>query len=271
MTTHDKTPLIGCSAAIKQVQYLVERVAMKSTTVLISGESGTGKELVARALHTLSGRATGPFVALNCAAIPMELLESELFGHEKGAFTGAIGTRQGRFELASGGTLFLDEIGDMPPGMQAKLLRVLQEQIFERVGSNRSIKANVRIVAATHQDLQRAMHERSFREDLFYRLNVFPIDIPPLRSRKEDIPLLVDYFVEQHGRAHGGAIKMDAKSLGACMDYDWPGNVRELANVIERLTILYPNQKLSLKDLKQNLGGRSNHPMTQSQKAHQAL
>ncbi len=253
MTTHNQTPLIGCSAGIKRVQHLIDRVAMKSTSVLILGESGTGKELVARSLHALSRRATGPFVALNCAAIPLELLESELFGHEKGAFTGAIGTRQGRFELASGGTLFLDEIGDMPAGMQAKLLRVLQEQVFERVGSNRSIKANVRIVAATHQDLEKAMHRGSFREDLFYRLNVFPIDIPPLRERKEDIPLLVDYFIEQHGRAHSSVMKMEPKSLNALIHYDWPGNVRELANVIERLMILYPNQNIAPKDLPQPL------------------
>ncbi len=255
MTTHYERPrLIGCSAAIQQVEHLIERVALKSTTVLILGESGTGKELVARSLHALSGRATGPFVALNCAAIPMDLLESELFGHEKGAFTGAVAVRQGRFELASGGTLFLDEIGDMPASMQVKLLRVLQEQVFERVGSNRLIKANVRIVAATHQDLSKAMHQGRFREDLFYRLNVFPIDIPPLRDRPEDIPLLIDYFIAQQKDNHRTTIQLDPKTLNGLLHYAWPGNVRELWNLIERLMILYPNQNIAPKDLPKPFG-----------------
>ncbi len=265
MMTYDKTPrLMGCSAAIKQVQHLIEQVALKSTTVLILGESGTGKELVARSLHALSGRATGPFIALNCAAIPLDLLESELFGHEKGAFTGAVATRQGRFELAAGGTLFLDEIGDMPASMQVKLLRVLQEQVFERVGSNRLIKANVRILAATHQDLFKAMHQGRFREDLFYRLNIFPIDIPPLRERPEDIPLLIDSFIEQQKESHRSTIQLDPKTLNVLLQYEWPGNVRELWNLIERLMILYPNQSVLPKDLPKPFASTANPPSLSS-------
>lgn len=240
---------IGCSAGIKKVQNLIERVATRLSTALILGESGTGKELVARSIHALSARANGPFVVVNCAAIPLELLESELFGHEKGAFTGAIAARQGRFEAAFGGTLFLDEIGDMPAAMQVKLLRVLQEQVFERVGSNQSIKANVRIVAATHQNLSEAMHKGSFREDLYYRLNVFPIEIPPLRERAEDIPLLIQHFIEQQRKDHQDFIKIEPEALQTLIHYHWPGNVRELWNLIERLMILYPNQGIHLKDL----------------------
>jgi sigma-54 specific flagellar transcriptional regulator A len=244
---------IGCSAGIKMVQSLVERLATRSTTALILGESGTGKELVAQMIHQSSTRAAGPFIALNCAAIPLDLLESELFGHEKGAFTGAFALRQGRFEAAAGGSLFLDEIGDMPFAMQAKLLRVLQEHIFERVGSSRSIKSNVRVIAATHQDLGASMRAGRFREDLFYRLNVFPIQIPPLRERPEDIPLLVDHFIRQQSRISEGTIQISPEVLAVFRSYAWPGNVRELWNLMERLSILYPNQSITKKDLPEPL------------------
>ena len=190
--------LVGISVAVKSVQHLAEQVANTPATALILGESGTGKELVAQVIHNLSDRADAPFVPVNCVAIPLELLESELFGHEKGAFTGAVVTRQGKFELAAGGTLFLDEIGDMPMSMQAKLLRVLQERTFERVGSSKPIQANVRILAATHKNLEACIAEGTFREDLYYRLNVFPIEIPPLRERIKDISLLMGHFIEKH-------------------------------------------------------------------------
>jgi sigma-54 specific flagellar transcriptional regulator A len=234
--------LVGESAAVVQVKQLAERVAGTDATVLILGESGTGKEVLARNIHYASNRRKGPFVPVNCGAIPENLLESELFGHEKGSFTGAITSRRGRFELAEGGTLFLDEIGDMPLPMQVKLLRVLQERVFERVGANKSLKADVRIVAATHRDLELAITEGDFREDLYYRLNVFPIEMPPLRERAGDIPLLVRELVERASHQHGGAIRLTAAAIRCLQSHAWPGNVRELANVLERLAILYPQE-----------------------------
>lgn len=241
--------LVGSSVSIRQVRRLIEQVAKTEASVLILGESGTGKEVVARNIHSLSARAFKPFVPINCGAIPAELLESELFGHEKGAFTGAITSRQGRFELANGGTLFLDEIGDMPLAMQVKLLRVLQERCFERVGSNRSIEVDVRIIAATHRNLEQAIKEGKFREDLFYRLNVFPIEMPPLRHRKEDMSLLINeliFRVENEGKQ---SINLLPSALETLSVYHWPGNVRELANLIERLSILYPQGIVDAQDL----------------------
>lgn len=233
--------LVGNSDSIRQVRKLIEQVSKTDASVLLLGESGTGKEVVARNIHALSTRAGKPFIPINCGAIPSELLESELFGHEKGAFTGAITSRQGRFELANAGTLFLDEIGDMPLAMQVKLLRVLQERCFERVGSNRSIDVDVRIIAATHRNLEQAIKEGKFREDLFYRLNVFPIDMPPLRERKEDIPLLLNELISRVEGENRPGVRLLPVALDALSHYPWPGNVRELSNLVERLTILYPN------------------------------
>ncbi len=232
--------LVGNSRAIKRVRNMIEQVANSEATVLILGESGTGKEVVARNLHYYSKRRNHLFVPVNCGAIPGDLLESELFGHEKGAFTGAITTRQGRFEMADGGTLFLDEIGDMSLPMQVKLLRVLQERTFERVGSNKSIEANVRIVAATHRDLESAITDGKFREDLFYRLNVFPIEMPPLRERLEDIPLLVNELIARLENQKRGSVRLTPAAIMSLCQYRWPGNVRELSNLIERLVIMYP-------------------------------
>ena len=232
--------LVGTSRAITKVRELMGQVADKDVNVLITGESGTGKEVIARNLHFHSYRRHKPFVPVNCGAIPAELLESELFGHEKGAFTGAISERQGRFELAKGGTLFLDEIGDMPLHMQVKILRVLQERTFERVGGRKEIKADVRIIAATHRNLEEEIEEGRFREDLFYRLNVFPIEMPPLRERSEDIPLLINELFVRNETEKRGSIRLDPAALLALCQYAWPGNVRELVNLVERLTILYP-------------------------------
>ena len=232
--------LVGTSRAVQTVRKMIQQVANSDANVLILGESGTGKEVVARNLHYYSSRRDNAFVPVNCGAIPGDLLESELFGHEKGAFTGAISARQGRFELAEGGTLFLDEIGDMSLNMQVKLLRVLQERTFERVGSNKSIEADVRIIAATHRNLEEAITEGKFREDLFYRLNVFPIEMPPLRDRVEDIPLLVNELVRRIEHEKRGSVRLTQAAILALCQYNWPGNVRELANLIERLAILYP-------------------------------
>lgn len=243
--------LVGQSDSIKHVRKLIEQVAHTDASVLILGESGTGKEVVARNIHALSARSGKPFVPINCGAIPGELLESELFGYEKGAFTGAITSRQGRFELANGGTLFLDEIGDMPLPMQVKLLRVIQERCFERVGSNRSIDVNVRIIAATHRNLEQAIADGKFREDLYYRLNVFPIEMPPLRSRKGDIPLLFNELIYRVEGENRPGVRLLPDAMEALSRYDWPGNVRELANLVERLTILYPNGVVSEGDLPQ--------------------
>jgi sigma-54 specific flagellar transcriptional regulator A len=239
----------GRSAAMRVVHRLIEQVAPFDTNVLLLGESGTGKELAARHIHELSSRATHPFVPVNCGAIPADLLESELFGHEKGAFTGALSARIGRFEFAEGGTLFLDEIGDMSLQMQVKLLRVLQERCFERVGSNRVIQCNVRIIAATHRDLQAAIDAGRFREDLFYRLNVFPIEMPPLRDRLDDLPVLIEHLLERQARAATPSIRFDEGAVRRLASMSWPGNVRELANLLERLAILYPGRTIRAEDL----------------------
>jgi formate hydrogenlyase transcriptional activator len=248
--------IIGQSAALRSVLSQIETVAPTDSTVLIYGDTGTGKELVARALHNLSSRGKGAFIKLNCAAIPAGLLESELFGHERGAFTGAIAQRVGRFELAHNGTVFLDEIGEIPLELQPKLLRVLQEREFERLGGTRTIRSDARLIAATNRDLSAMVNEQKFRQDLFYRLNVFPIRVPPLRERTEDIPLLVRHFVQQFSRRmnkHIDSIASD--TMKALVRYDWPGNIRELQNVIERAVILSPGPalKVSLADLKSQL------------------
>jgi len=240
---------VGNSWMIQNVYCLIQQVAKTPTNVLILGESGTGKELVAKILHAHSDRCDHPFVPVNCAAIPSELLESELFGHEKGAFTGAYIARQGKFEMANGGTLFLDEIGDMPLAMQAKLLRVLQEKIFERVGGNKPIKADVRILSATHKNLEAGLKEGNFREDLYYRLNVFPIEIPALRERKEDILPLLNYFLNKLKEERGIIFELSSEAIQSLEHYDWPGNIRELSNLIERLSVLYPNQTIKVEDL----------------------
>jgi sigma-54 specific flagellar transcriptional regulator A len=241
----------GTSIPIRDVIALVRQVAEHDSTVLILGESGTGKEVAARAIHDLSPRRQRPFVAVNCGAIPAELLESELFGHEKGAFTGAVSARKGRFEIAEGGTLFLDEIGDMSPTMQVKLLRVLQERVFERVGNHVSMRCNVRIIAATHRNLEEAITRGGFREDLFHRLNVFPIEMPALRARIEDLPLLVRDFIA-HNIAEGrGHVQLSPRALAALALYRWPGNVRELANLIERLSIVCSGRIAEIADLPQ--------------------
>ena len=239
----------GQSRAMRAVHRLIEQVAPFDSNVLILGESGTGKEMVARHIHELSHRTAHPFVPVNCGAIPADLLESELFGHEKGAFTGALTTRVGRFEFAEGGTLFLDEIGDMSLQMQVKLLRVLQERSFERVGSNRTIRCNVRIIAATHRDLDVAISAGRFREDLFYRLNVFPVQMPPLRDRLEDLPVLIEHLVQRQGPAAGRHIRLDKDAMNCLARNRWPGNVRELANLLERLAILFPEQTIGADDL----------------------
>jgi sigma-54 specific flagellar transcriptional regulator A len=232
----------GCSSAVARVQRLAEQVAPFDTNVLVLGESGTGKEMLARHIHEMSPRAASPFVPVNCGAIPPDLLESELFGHEKGAFTGALCARAGRFEFAEGGTLFLDEIGDMPHAMQVKLLRVLQERSFERVGSNRTQQCNVRVIAATHRDLEAAIAGGSFREDLYYRLNVFPITMPPLRERRADLPALVEQLAHSLERTLGRSVAVSDAGLESLAGYAWPGNVRELGNLLERLAILYPGE-----------------------------
>jgi len=241
--------LIGHSPAIARVRELIQQVAPSEATVLILGESGTGKEVVARNIHYFSARRQGPFVPINCGAIPDNLLESELFGHEKGAFTGAISARRGRFELAQGGTLFLDEIGDMPLNMQVKLLRVLQERTFERVGSDRSLKTDVRIIAATHRQLEELISAGQFREDLYYRLNVFPIETPPLRERSEDLPLLIQDLGERIAHQRGARLALGSAALRCLSYYPWPGNVRELANLMERLAIIKPDGVVELDTL----------------------
>ncbi len=240
--------LIGESADMRMIRALIERVAPSQATVLITGESGTGKELIARQVHAQSG-LDGEFVAINCGAIPDNLLESELFGHEKGAFTGAHAARAGRFEQAEGGTLFLDEIGDMPTAMQVKLLRVLQERVIERVGGTRSIPVNLRIVAATHRNLPQRIEEGSFREDLFYRLSVFPIEVTPLRERPEDIAPLIAELIDRLAASFGVRVRLSAAALAALCDYDWPGNVRELANFVERLAVIHPHREVGVDDL----------------------
>ena len=249
--TERRQRLTGNSLPIRAVRQLIEQVAGFDTNVLITGESGTGKELVARTIHELSDRSDRPFVPINCGAIPADLLESELFGHEKGAFSGAVSARTGRFELAEGGTLFLDEIGDMSLPMQVKLLRVLQERTFERVGSNQPRACNVRIVAATHRDLPAAVAKGEFREDLFYRLNVFPVEMPPLCKRMSDLPLLLEELLFLHQGGKKTDLRVSPAALGALASYAWPGNIRELSNLVERLAILHPSGEIALADLPQ--------------------
>ncbi|WP_093393131.1 sigma-54-dependent transcriptional regulator [Thermodesulforhabdus norvegica] len=242
--------IVGHSPIMRELFRVIRRVAATDTTVLITGESGTGKELVAKAIHDLSSRHRRPFVPVNCGAIPEELLESEFFGHEKGAFSGAIRTRQGRFELADGGSVFLDEIGEMSPKLQVKLLRFLQDRKFERVGGVRTIEVDVRIIAATNRDLWKSVQEGSFREDLFYRLNVVPIHVPALRERTEDIPHLVRHFIKMHSERKALPAKNVSEEVMECfMRYPWPGNVRELENLIERLLILTEGDVITIKDL----------------------
>jgi transcriptional regulator with GAF, ATPase, and Fis domain len=244
-STYDE--IIGTSAVLKRALSLISKVAPTDATVLITGETGTGKELVARAIHRQSRRSSLAFVSVNCAAIPRDLIASELFGHEKGSFTGALQRRLGRFELAEGGTIFLDEVGELPLGTQIALLRVLQEHEFERVGGTRSIRTNVRVVAATNRNLQAAIAAGTFRSDLFYRLNVFPIDMPPLRERREDIPVLVEYFVDHCARKVGKNIQgITKESLDLLRSYPWPGNIRELQNVIERSVIMCETENFSV-------------------------
>jgi sigma-54 dependent transcriptional regulator, flagellar regulatory protein len=241
--------LVGTSRQIQTVREMMAQVADKDVSVLITGESGTGKEVVARNLHYNSPRRDKPFVPVNCGAIPAELLESELFGHEKGAFTGAINSRAGRFEMAEGGTLFLDEIGDMPLNMQVKILRVLQERCFERVGSNKTQAVDVRIIAATHRNLEQMITNSSFREDLFYRLNVFPIELPALKDRAEDIPLLINELVSRMESEQRGSIRFNSAAIMSLCQHDWSGNVRELANLVERMAIMHPYAVIGVKDL----------------------
>jgi transcriptional regulator with GAF, ATPase, and Fis domain len=245
-----RSPLVGESPAIQNIFRTIEKVSQTDSTVLITGESGTGKELVARAIHDASPRKDKPMVIVNCGAIPAELLEAELFGHVKGAFTGATNNRQGRFELAHGGTLFLDEVGELPLHLQVKMLRVLQTRQFEPVGSSRTMEVDVRIIAATNRDLEEAVQKREFREDLYYRLNVIPAKMPTLRERKSDIPMLITHFVEQFNTATGHKVEMPTgQIMEALQAYDWPGNVRELENLMERLVILKGQGTVDLGDL----------------------
>jgi two-component system response regulator HydG len=253
--------IIGVSPAFRRMMTLVEQVADSSATVMIQGESGTGKELVARAIHERSARKSGPFVAVNCAALPETLLESELFGYEKGAFTGATARKEGRFEVANGGTLFLDEIADLSLVTQPKILRVLQEGEFERLGGNRSIRVDVRIVTATNQDLAALVRDRRFREDLFYRLNVISIEVPPLRHRREDIPVLAEHFLKLYAAKNNRRLEGFSKdAMRRVEGYSWPGNVRELENVIERAVVLARGSMIELTDLPDNVGGATPMP-----------
>jgi len=239
----------GRSEAILRIHRLIGQVAPFDTNVLILGESGTGKEVVARAIHAASRRASRPFVPINCGAIPSELLESELFGHEKGAFTGALAARKGRFEMAEGGTIFLDEIGDMPPAMQVKLLRVLQERCFERVGGTITQRCDVRIIAATHRNLEESIAKGQFREDLYYRLNVVPVEMPPLRERSEDLPALIETLARRVAEVHAVRVDFSAAAMQALREYRWPGNVRELSNLIERMAIQSNGETVRVADL----------------------
>ena len=241
--------LIGEHLLMKKIDSVVRQVAATDATVLIIGESGTGKELVARALHTGSPRQDQPFVPVNCAAIPEELLESELFGHTRGAFTGAHSGRAGMFQLANGGTLFLDEVGDMPLVLQAKLLRVLQDKHVRPIGSDRTVSVDVRVIAATNKNLEKAVEQSTFREDLFYRLQVIPIHLPPLRARRSDIPLLLQHFLERANRKYGRDAQLTPEAMVHLWEYDWPGNVRELENIIERLVVLNEMGRIDIEDL----------------------
>jgi DNA-binding NtrC family response regulator len=259
--------LIGNSRRMQDLHRFIEKISDTDSTVLITGESGTGKELVAKTIHFNSSRGSEPFVPINCGAIPRDLIESELFGHERGAFTGAINSRVGRFELANGGTIFLDEIGELPFPLQVKLLRVVQEREFERVGGTRTIKVDVRILAATNRDLEKAVTEHSFREDLFYRLNVIPIQIPPLREREDDVLLLVSHFIAEYcRRKRKSIIKVSREASDLLCNYHWPGNVREVENAVERMIILNESGEIGVEDLPQRIvasrdGGAILHPV----------
>jgi len=268
--THNFDEIVGTSAALKAALSQVKIVASTESTVLILGETGTGKELIARAIHTASSRSRRPFVKLNCAAIPTGLLESELFGHEKGAFTGAIAQRIGRFELADGGTIFLDEVGDIPLELQTKLLRVLQEREFERLGSTRTLRTDARLIAATNRELRKMVEQRKFRDDLFYRLNVFPIYVPALRERSEDIPLLVNHFAQRFARRMNRTIEtIPAETMAVLTRYPWPGNIRELQNLIERAVILShgPVLQVPLQDLDNRTSPRRDNGKDQTLEA----
>lgn len=255
----------GRSKRIGRVRELIEQVAPHNSTVLVTGESGTGKEVVARSIHENSKRSHMPFVPINCGAIPAELLESELFGHEKGAFTGALNTRQGRFEMAEGGTLFLDEIGDMSLSMQVKLLRVLQERCYERVGGNKTRHCDVRVIAATHCFLEDAIEEKKFRLDLFYRLNVFPIEMPPLRKRQSDLPELINDLMSRQENDGRRSLRLTSNAMSALGSYNWPGNIRELSNLVERLTIQNRSGQIDVTDLPEKYRmGRSNSSTTEA-------
>ena len=254
--------LVGRSTSMEHVYDMIEKIADTDSTVLILGESGTGKELIAKTIHYNSSRAAGPFVPINCAAIPKDLLESELFGHEKGAFTGAVSTRIGRFELAQNGTLFLDEVAELAPSLQVKLLRILQEREFERVGGIKTIKVDVRILAATNKDLEKAVKDGAFREDLFYRLNVIPIHLPPLRERTDDIPILVDHFAHDFAKKRKREpVTFSREAMACLLNHRWPGNVRELENLIERLTILVAGNVVTETDLPEKMRQLSFGPL----------
>jgi len=258
---HDGHFIIGHSKPMQEVYGIIEKISQSDVTALLLGESGTGKELVARALHESGNRKDKPFIKVNCAALPETLLESELFGHERGAFTGAHATRQGRFELADNGVIFLDEIGEMPLSLQAKMLRVLQEKQFERIGGTRTFSVDVRIIAATNVSLEQAAAAGRFRADLYYRLNVVPIHLPPLRDRREDIPLLLNHFLQKSNQRNGRNIKLTSELLDFLVDYRWPGNVREMQNLVERMVILAEGERLTLADLPVELvapGGATN-------------
>ncbi|UCF86783.1 MAG: sigma 54-interacting transcriptional regulator, partial [Nitrospiraceae bacterium] len=241
---------------MQEVFEAVHRVSPSKATVLLRGESGTGKELIAKAIHYMSPRTKGPFIKFNCAAIPEGLLESELFGHEKGAFTGAISSRSGKFELANKGTIFLDEIGDLPITLQPKILRVLQEREFERVGSEKTIRVDVRIIAATSRNLEGLVSQNKYREDLYYRLNVIPLFLPPLREREEDIPALIEFFLEKFNSENNRSVALDNTALQVFLNYNWPGNVRELENTIERLVIMSHSDRITASDLPVSLSIR---------------
>jgi DNA-binding NtrC family response regulator len=251
------TDMVGASGPMKDVHSMVARIAPTSSTVLIRGESGSGKELVARAVHDQSKRKGKPFIKVICAALPETLIESELFGYEKGAFTGAAASKPGRFELAEGGTIFLDEIGELTPATQVKLLRVLQDRQLERLGGTQTIRVDVRVIAATHRDLEALVRENKFREDLFYRLNVVPVRVPSLRERKDDVTVLAEHFLKRYRQEHGKpSVKIDAKGLAALAAYEWPGNVRELQNVVERLVVLNLSGLILEQDVRPCLAGR---------------
>ncbi len=248
-SSHLYRGLVGDSAAVRELRELIQKIAPSKSTVLITGETGTGNEIVARNIHYQSSHGAGPFVPVNCSAIPPDLLESELFGHKKGAFTGALSDREGRFAMAAGGTLFLDEIGDMTPALQVKLLRVLEERLIYRVGCNEPISMTGRLVAATHRNLEECIKSATFREDLFYRLSVVPITVPPLRDRKEDIPLLAKELGSRLQRDQGMTVNLTSAAINCLQAYNWPGNVRELANLVERLAVTYPNGTADVVDL----------------------